>query len=1062
MATTSELSIKISVDSGQLKILSSQLNEVSKQSKSAASAGSSSFDQLKRQAEKLSQSIRSITGVVTILTDTSKKQAEELKKAEKELIQFLKEREKTIEEFNQIKFDFLPEPEQIKAKRDELLNTVEKLVQQVPALTQEAQALREQIIVDSERKITEILKQEEQERRQAEIQRLQESDSLLENFKGGFLDFVESIRSNSQTIADFWANTLSQMSSAFSDFLFNAITGKFNSLVDVAKAAFQSILRAFLDMVSAIVTRQIVVSIGGLFGLGGSQGQAGAGGGGGLFSTVGGLLGKGIGAIGSFLGLGGAGAAIAAPGLAAGVPDALFGISGVIGALPAAGALGILGPIGATIGAAAVIIPTLIAGIGALLDLFNAPPRGDITVGFVDKAKTQFATVAQILEAAGDLQSDFAKLVFRGGFRGANVPGGFDAVRKVLAEQATQVIESIQQIIGTLPTQLSRNLNTLLLETQVEVRARLNEFHFKGKTVNDALKKFLEGEFQAEFIFSLNSFFSVALAGLGVNVEAAEKFVSGKLAEFEALQSREARAAFGQEFLTQFQLFVDAFNFLNDNLGDSINVAINQMNSLATQLGFEGIPTIDELKVKLQELFNAAELDPDTIGKFIQLRNAIVQMGVAITGAITNIAGFIDELNTKIAQLGGTTIDTSGAIRESIAATQQILSQSGLSLEEREALLRQMSGAVDQLLAQGVQDITAQQLQAEAELEAQRALFESRISGLEAEKSVIQDAARARIDALQEELRVIQELTDLAESIRQNIQSLLLGSSSILTPTQRLALAQSQINTLFGQLGSATDSQRAGVGKQIQDLLNQVVGIGGEAFQQPSLEFRDTFRNVIEQLEDLQAMVEPTRSIEEINTEIGAVNKRMEAQLAGIDAQIEALRQQSSSLQAQQIQVSNKYADEARVFYEYIRGEAVKILEARLQQLRDLGIGNLESLGTMEAIGVSQLTVLREIRDAVQVNNAIQASTASTITGGISSANPRTTNPLGGGFEGTLRRPTVFLAHTNEDVSIRPKGKGGRSIVMNFHLYGTSRENAQEFIRLIKSNLEVRRALGIN
>lgn len=803
------------------------------------------------------------------------------------------------------------------------------------------------------------------------------------------------------------------------------------------------------------------------------------------------------------------------PGLAPGVPGALFGVSGITG--QAGGVLGGLATalpnlfgsfakfipiIGTAIGFIGSIIPTIIG-------LFQSKPRGDITVGFVDKAKTQLATVAQILEAAGDLEGDLAQLVFRGGFRKVGFPGGFDAVRKILAEQATQVIESIQQTLGTLPTQLSKDLNTLLLETQLEVRGRLNEFHFKGKTVGDALKKFLEGEFQAEFIFSLNSFFSVALAGLGVNVEAAQKFVSDQLATFEGLKSREARAAFGKEFLAQFQIFVDAFNFLNDNLGDTISVAINQINSLSDQLGFEGIPTIEELKVKLRELFEAAELDPETIGKFIQLRNAIVQMGSAITGAIGNIVSFIDSLNAKITSLGGSSVSTSGALFEAIDATRALLEGGGLSLEEREALLRQMDALTDQLFAQGEQTAQIQ--------DQQTNINQSRSDALEREKRAIQDIARVRLDALEEELQIAEDLTSLSEDIRLNIQDLTLGSASIDTPLERLTATQARIDELFGELSRAAPGDRADIGREIQDLLNTMLGTAGEAFQTPSPEFRDTFRNVIEQLEALQEMVEPARSVEEISAEIQAVNERMEEQLERIDRQIESARNVAQSIGQTQIQQTNKYSDEARAYYEYIRGEAVKILEARLQQLRDLGIGNLDSLNTMEAIGVTQIQVLREIRDGIlgqtqqeaqqatqQVQQTQQATQkivqsianptttsplggipttsviypspllASTTTSPISAANPRTTNPLGGvtfaqsGFHGFLDRDRLFMAHRGERVDIEPqRGRRERTVNLNFSFSGGAdkrggREAAAEFIRTIKYDSEVRRLLGLN
>lgn len=130
------------------------------------------------------------------------------------------------------------------------------------------------------------------------VEQLQNQGGFFEGIKQGFEDFVESVGSNSELIADFFANTLSQMSQNFSDLFYNVLTGKFEDLKDLAKQAFEAILRSFLDLVAAIATRQIVISIGGLFGIG--KGAQAAGGGG---SNPLDLAQQGAGVIGSGVGL---------------------------------------------------------------------------------------------------------------------------------------------------------------------------------------------------------------------------------------------------------------------------------------------------------------------------------------------------------------------------------------------------------------------------------------------------------------------------------------------------------------------------------------------------------------------------------------------------------------------------------------------------------------------------------------------------------------------------------------------------------------------------------------
>jgi hypothetical protein len=413
-----------------------------------------------------------------------------------------------------------------------------------------------------------------------------------------------------------------------------------------------------------------------------------------------------------------------------------------------------------------------------------------------------------------------------------------------------------------------------------------------------------------------------------------------------------------------------------------------------------------------------------------------------------------------------------------------------------------MAGLVDQWVQQ---QTTAQETVIQGNrdvVKAQIAGIEAQIKGLEDSKKLIQENARGEIDnlnaekeRLNDELRIQQQLLDLSESIKQNIQDLILGPQSIDTSFQRLQRAQGIISGLFAQLQGATPEQKIGIGQQAQDLLNDLLSIGGEAFKQPSLESRDLFRSVIAQLEDLQDLVGPTRSIEEINASIEAIdqqivdiNTQMEASLASIDAQTDALRNQIDQLrdtivdtQTIQTQIMGPAAEEAKAYYEFIRDEATKILDLRLQQLADLGIDNLGSLTTMEAIGVSQLEVLRQIRDqAFLATGAPPAGTTTTPSGFGGSANPVTTNPLGGafipaqhGFEGIVRQPTLFLAgegHQPEFVNVTPLSRGrqgGGNVTLNFNFSGnvdkkSAKEFGQEFLRVIQSDREVRRALGMN
>ena len=184
------------------------------------------------------------------------------------------------------------------------------------------------------------------------LEQIQNQDGFFEGIKQGFEDFVENVGSNSELMADFFANTLTEMSQNFSDLFYNVLTGRFDNLKDLAKQAFEAILRAFLDMVAAIATRQIVISIAGAIGIGAKGasatdylglGKQAAG----LGSDLGGLfggggsssaaIGGGAAAIGGGISAVGAGASAAGGASSVGASLGLSGISSV-GTVPTGGA----------------------------------------------------------------------------------------------------------------------------------------------------------------------------------------------------------------------------------------------------------------------------------------------------------------------------------------------------------------------------------------------------------------------------------------------------------------------------------------------------------------------------------------------------------------------------------------------------------------------------------------------------------------------------------------------------------------------------------------------------
>ena len=391
-------------------------------------------------------------------------------------------------------------------------------------------------------------------------------------------------------MADFFADTLSQMSQNFSDLFFNVLTGKFDDLKDLAKQAFEAILRSFLDLVSAIATRQIVLSIGGLFGLKGEQqgggnpvqaGQkaigagtniAGLFGSGGAFATLG--AGLGLSSSAAFTTAAGGGAALLGTGsFAAGgsVGASLAETAATPGLLATAGAA--ITIIGAALAAAALVV-TLI------LPLLKKTPHFAFKF---ESIKTDIGERAALVKEFLDpeLFSDeiFKTLSSHGGggaFSGKERDKLKDAIQKAIAD----TIQSIQDIINKLPADMAAILNDALLNTAVDMESKIGRsnllgFDAKGaKNIQDKLEKFLQGDLQGRFLESIRSFFQEAFVALGALPEKAQAVIDEQFAAFQKAGSPEARAEIGKALLDQFNAFVDAFNIVSGNVNDAIGQTI--------------------------------------------------------------------------------------------------------------------------------------------------------------------------------------------------------------------------------------------------------------------------------------------------------------------------------------------------------------------------------------------------------------------------------------------------------------------------------------------------------
>lgn len=780
---------------------------------------------------------------------------------------------------------------------------------------------------------------------------------LLGKLKEGFAETGNEGNKFFSSLKELGLELVGTLESGFSDLIFSFLKGDFDSLKDIWKNTLDSMLRSFSNFVADILARPIK------FLLQGNKGQDASGNDIPLTTTdkiAGGLAlgGAALSAIGSQIENDIAGGIISGIGQTASFAAAGITLGTIIG-----------GPAGAAIGAIIGAIVGLITSLVAILsDVLKKKPRLDLDFDqFRDefgKSTGEAAKVMDFLDEEVFNNEIFNRSVSRQA--GLGLRGGLsETIREAIA---TQILE-IQDIIFKLPADLASELNEALLNTAVDIESevkgdRLLEFD-ETKDIQQKFQKFIEGDLQARFVQSIRSFFVGAYEALGVLPKAAQKFIDEQFEEFQGLD-REQRIEFGENFIAEFGAVVDAFNIISGNSPDSINGTINALKNLSSTLGFDAIPSIDELDASLEELISAAEFDPSVIEDTIALRNAIIELQVAIVSSISSIISTISSLNSTIISFGGQGIDLTGFLNEGIDTVLGLIDQEGLSLEDREALLGLGLDLANQLLAEEQAAFQAQLQAQQAAAEAQKSSIEARIDGLEEERDRIEEVFDERIDALNEELRIAEDFARLTESIRKTLDSILFSPESVLTGVEQVNRIQANIADLQQQLASTTDPEKQlEIAAQLEDAFKTLFDAAGDAFGVNSPEFVAIFDQVTGGLSALADLTEARgRSVEEINAEIERLTQEQNAQLEQIDAQIEALRDRLSDLGQQTAQNTFQASERLQELFEYIRSEYIRILEERFAQLEEVSefgfASEVEGLEAIAAFAEEHLIVVKE------------------------------------------------------------------------------------------------------
>ena len=755
------------------------------------------------------------------------------------------------------------------------------------------------------------------------------------NFEKGAGEAVEEVKGSLTAVDVFASDIASNINDAFSNTL-NELVFDFENVGKSIKDILKGIGNSFFQLISTIATNPIRIALSGGGGPGGQSLDIGAG----IGSLFGGIKNS-FNALGNLVGLGG------------GINPAVGFLSTLGGAIPAIG-----------------IIAGAVAGFASLISgLFKKTPRLDIDF---DKLRNDFGKkIGQVAKIGDFFDEELVDNIINISVkRKVGLGLGRDKIKELIADRITGIAGGLQDLINTLPQEIAGSLNELLLNAELDTDTviggeRFFEFDAKGKKVGKKFQTFIESELPAKFFGAIReSFFEPALQALGVSSEGTQNLIDDFLDKLKNAGSREARGQVGQEFLGDVAAFFEAFNFVTGNFEGSTRRVLSGLESLSAKLGFETVPSIDKLTGGLSRLIENAELDPETIQDFKTLRTAIIQAGQSASSSALSWIDFIESLNQKALQLGGTAIDTSGQLNSTIDSLRALLDQENLSAQEREALLRQLDSAVGTLFDQ---ELKAQQAKIQAQNQALQNQLTAEISANNQKIQLITQRTNADIASLTQLRDFALEFQNVSDSLKGDLQGLFTGPSSILSSFEKLNFIQGEIASAQQKLSQAQGpEERLEAIQKLQALQGDLISLGASAFGTASPEFQAIFRTVADELQSLvdKADAEGLKA-DDLNDKINILTATLESQVSALRAENERNQGQLSNLGSQQVQQQTIMSSRLLELVEFMQGQAKSLLDEQVAFLQEIGV-DTSKLAPLEALGAEQLITLRSIENLLQ------------------------------------------------------------------------------------------------
>ena len=276
-----------------------------------------------------------------------------------------------------------------------------------------------------------------------------------------------------------------------------------------------------------------------------------------------------------------------------------------------------------------------------------------------------------------------------------------------------------------------------------------------------------------------------------------------------------------------------------------------------------------------------------TLGDFVRgsVVGALIQAFTQSSAFQAVLAPLQGVLATAMAEAvaGGITAGTLASVQSAVAITAQALKQ---TLAAVAPLFAEIFGAFQ--ATGNVFGLPG------AQQAAQTQASQDRITALNKEAQLVQEAARTRLDALQKEITLAQRFRDLQTGAQATIEDIQKSNLGGLTPFGQVELTRSRIDTALGQFRDtkATSDQRLEAGQRLLELLPLLLQQGSAAYQPASNDFAQLREFVLATLAEVRAAgVAGSKSLESLQAESLKVQQSSDATLKNIEAQVTALNE---------------------------------------------------------------------------------------------------------------------------------------------------------------------------